>query len=67
MVRAIADGPPMLRSENARLSGWVYADIRGRDLASVVADAQRAVAGSAPLLSMLVTPAAYYLMRRRGP
>jgi Cu(I)/Ag(I) efflux system membrane protein CusA/SilA len=41
---AIADGPPMLRSENARLSGWIYVDIRGRDLASVVNDAQRAVA-----------------------
>jgi copper/silver efflux system protein len=40
---ALADGPPMLRSENARLSGWVYVDIRGRDLGSVVADAQRAV------------------------
>ncbi|WP_198120280.1 efflux RND transporter permease subunit [Massilia rhizosphaerae] len=41
---AIADGPPMLRSENARLSGWVYVDIRGRDLVSVVHDMQRAVA-----------------------
>jgi Cu(I)/Ag(I) efflux system membrane protein CusA/SilA len=40
----ISDGPPMLRSENARLSGWIYVDIRGRDLGSVVADAQRAVA-----------------------
>jgi Cu(I)/Ag(I) efflux system membrane protein CusA/SilA len=39
----ISDGPPMLRSENARLSGWIYVDIRGRDLGSVVADAQRAV------------------------
>jgi copper/silver efflux system protein len=40
---AIVDGPPMLRSENARLSGWVYVDLRGRDLQSVVDDAQRAV------------------------
>jgi Cu(I)/Ag(I) efflux system membrane protein CusA/SilA len=39
----LADGPPMLRSENARLSGWIYVDIRGRDLGSLVADAQRAV------------------------
>jgi copper/silver efflux system protein len=39
----ISDGPPMLRSENARLTGWIYVDIRGRDLGSVVADAQRAV------------------------
>jgi len=40
----IADGPPMLKSENARLSGWVYIDIRGRDLSSAVRDMQRAVA-----------------------
>ncbi|OGA01852.1 MAG: cation transporter [Betaproteobacteria bacterium RIFCSPLOWO2_02_67_12] len=40
----VSDGPPMLRSENARLSGWIYVDIRGRDLGSVVADAQRTVA-----------------------
>jgi Cu(I)/Ag(I) efflux system membrane protein CusA/SilA len=37
-------GPPMLRSENARLSGWVYVDARGRDLVSVVRDLQAAVA-----------------------
>ncbi|MEO8313697.1 MAG: efflux RND transporter permease subunit [Pseudomonadota bacterium] len=40
----IADGPPMLRSENARLSGWVYVDLRGRDLSSAVAAMQVAVA-----------------------
>jgi Cu(I)/Ag(I) efflux system membrane protein CusA/SilA len=40
----IADGPPMLKSENARLSGWVYIDIRGRDLSSAVRAMQRAVA-----------------------
>lgn len=40
---AIVDGPTMLRSENARLSGWVYVDIRGRDLKSAVNDMQRAV------------------------
>ncbi len=39
----IVDGPPMLKSENARLSGWVYVDVRGRDLVSVVRDAQAAV------------------------
>jgi Cu(I)/Ag(I) efflux system membrane protein CusA/SilA len=38
------EGPPMLRSENARLSGWVYVDVRGRDLRSVVNDMQAAVA-----------------------
>jgi Cu(I)/Ag(I) efflux system membrane protein CusA/SilA len=40
----IDDGPPMLKSENARLSGWVYVDVRGRDLTSAVRDMQRAVA-----------------------
>ncbi|MGQ3053273.1 MAG: efflux RND transporter permease subunit [Roseateles sp.] len=39
----VTDGPPMLRSENARLSGWVYVDIRGRDLRSAVQDMQRVV------------------------
>jgi copper/silver efflux system protein len=45
----ITDGPPMLRSENARLSGWVYVDIRGRDLRSAVHDMQQAVAGTVAL------------------
>jgi len=49
----ITDGPPMLRSENARLSGWVYVDIRGRDLKSAVQDMQRAVAAK------VVLPAGY--------
>ena len=40
----VDDGPPMLRSENARLSGWVYVDIRDRDLRSAVQDMQQAVA-----------------------
>jgi len=46
---SIVDGPPMLRSENARLSGWIYVDIRGRDLRSVVGDMQRAVAENVKL------------------
>ena len=40
----IEEGPPMLRSENARLSGWVYVDVRGRDLRSVVHAMQAVVA-----------------------
>ena len=40
---SVVDGPPMLRSENARLSGWVYVDLRGRDLESAVEEMQRAV------------------------
>ncbi|CAN7765843.1 efflux RND transporter permease subunit [Pseudorhodoferax sp. LjRoot39] len=46
---SIGDGPPMLRSENARLSGWVYVDVRGRDLRSVVTDMQAAVAAQVAL------------------
>jgi Cu(I)/Ag(I) efflux system membrane protein CusA/SilA len=41
---SISDGPPMLKSENARPSGWVYVDVRGRDLASVARDLRAAVA-----------------------
>ena len=40
----ISDGPPMLKSENARLSSWVYIDLHGRALSSVVRDMQQAVA-----------------------
>lgn len=40
----VSDGPPMLKSENARLSDWIYVDLRGRDLKSAVEDMQRAVA-----------------------
>lgn len=39
----INDGPPMLKSENARLTGWVYIDVRGRDLSSVVADLRQTI------------------------
>jgi len=41
---AVTDGPPQIRSENARLNGWVYVDISGRDLGSYVAQAQKLVA-----------------------
>ena len=47
----VTDGPPMLRSENARLSGWVYVDIRGRDLRSAVQDMQKVVAEKVVLLA----------------
>ena len=39
----ITEGPDMIRSENARLNGWVFIDIAGRDLGSYVREAQRAV------------------------
>ncbi|NIF48371.1 efflux RND transporter permease subunit [Enterobacter sp. Ap-1006] len=46
---AITEGPPMLKSENARLSNWIYVDLRGRDLKSAVEDMQRAVAAQVKL------------------
>ena len=39
----IVDGPPMLKSENARLNGWTFVDIRGVDLGSYVETAKAAV------------------------
>lgn len=39
----ITDGPPMLKSENARLSNWIYVDLRGRDLKSAVEEMQKVV------------------------
>jgi Cu(I)/Ag(I) efflux system membrane protein CusA/SilA len=39
----VTDGPPQIRSENARLNGWVYVDISGRDLGSYVTQAQKLV------------------------
>lgn len=40
----IADGPPGIKSENARLNGWTLVDIAGRDLGSYVEDAKQRVA-----------------------
>jgi Cu(I)/Ag(I) efflux system membrane protein CusA/SilA len=45
----VADGPPMLKSENARPSGWIYVDLRGRDLRSAVNDMQAAVGAKVKL------------------
>ena len=39
----VIDGPPAIKSENARLNGWTYVDITGRDLGSYVAEAQKVV------------------------
>ncbi len=49
------DGPPMIKTENARPNGWVFVDIDGRDLGSYVVEAQQAVA------DQLVLPAGYSL------
>ncbi|WP_447830298.1 efflux RND transporter permease subunit [Aeromonas salmonicida] len=51
----ISDEAPMLRSENARLNGWVYVDIRDRDIGSFVAQAR------AEVNKKLVLPAGYAL------
>jgi Cu(I)/Ag(I) efflux system membrane protein CusA/SilA len=40
----ITDGPAVIKSENARLNGWVYVTLAGRDLGSWVSTAQQAVA-----------------------
>ncbi|QOV65277.1 efflux RND transporter permease subunit [Kosakonia pseudosacchari] len=40
----VKEGPPMLKSENARLSNWIYVDLRGRDLKSAVDEMQQRVA-----------------------
>ncbi len=39
----IVDGPPMVRSENARLTGWVFVDLAGRDIGGYVAEAQTVI------------------------
>jgi copper/silver efflux system protein len=39
----VSDGPGVIRSENARLNGWIYIDIADVDIGSYVADAQAAV------------------------
>ncbi len=51
----VVDGPPAIKSENARLNGWTYIDIAGRDLGSYVAQAQKVVADGVEL------PAGYAL------
>jgi Cu(I)/Ag(I) efflux system membrane protein CusA/SilA len=49
----IEDGPPGIKSENARLNGWVFVDIDGVDIGSYVVSAQQAVR------EQLVLPAGY--------
>lgn len=49
----IEDGPPGIKSENARINGWVFIDIENLDVGSYVLDAQRIVADN------LVLPAGY--------
>ncbi|TAN26753.1 MAG: efflux RND transporter permease subunit [Rhodanobacter sp.] len=51
----IEDGPPLIKSEAAQLTGWTYVDIAGRDVGSYVAAAQKLVAAKIKL------PAGYSL------
>ena len=39
----IVDGPGLIRSENARLNGWIYVDIEGSDLGAYVVAAKQAI------------------------
>ncbi|QNN25360.1 efflux RND transporter permease subunit [Planctomycetales bacterium ZRK34] len=52
----IHKGPPMIKSENARLTAWVFVDIAGIDVGTYVANAQRAVEAQVEL------PAGYNLI-----
>ncbi|WP_417226162.1 efflux RND transporter permease subunit [Amphritea sp.] len=49
----IEDGPPGIKSENARLNGWTFIDIEGVDIGRYVANAQQVVA------DQLILPAGY--------
>ena len=50
---AVEDGPPGIKSENARLNGWTYIDIEGVDIGTYVETAQAVVA------ERLTLPAGY--------
>ncbi len=39
----VEDGPPAIKSENARLNGWTFIDIEGIDVGSYVVQAQKVV------------------------
>ncbi|HEX7026206.1 MAG TPA: CusA/CzcA family heavy metal efflux RND transporter [Gammaproteobacteria bacterium] len=41
---SVTDGPPMIKTENARLNGWVFVDIAGTDLAGYIERAQQVIA-----------------------
>jgi Cu(I)/Ag(I) efflux system membrane protein CusA/SilA len=45
----VSGGPGLIRSENARLNGWIYVDIEGVDIGNYVQEAQKAVAVSLEL------------------
>lgn len=62
----VVDGPPVIKSENARPSGWLYIDIVDRDLGSYVGEAQQVVATEVklpPNYSLLWSGQYEYLVR----
>ena len=52
----VEDGPPAIKSENARLNGWSYVDIEGIDVGTYVENAQKVVA------EKLVLPSGYSIV-----
>ena len=46
---SVTSGPPMLKSEQGRPTSYVYIDVRGRDLSSVVGDLQEVIAAEVDL------------------
>ncbi len=40
----ITEGPGMIKSEDARLNGWIYIDIQDRDIGSYVTEAKQVIA-----------------------
>ena len=46
---AIKPGAPMIRSENAQRTAWVFVDIAGRDLGGYVKEAKRLIGDEVPL------------------
>ena len=45
----VEDGPPAIKSQNARLNGWTFVDIDGVDVGSYVEDAMKVVADQVEL------------------
>tara|TARA_R110002167_G_scaffold122949_2_gene301692 strand:- start:3275 stop:6403 length:3129 start_codon:yes stop_codon:yes gene_type:complete len=52
----VEDGPPAIKTENARLNGWSYIDIEGIDVGTYVDNAQKVVA------EKLILPAGYSIV-----
>jgi Cu(I)/Ag(I) efflux system membrane protein CusA/SilA len=46
---SVNPGPPMIRSENAQRTAWVFVDIAGRDLGSYIAEARSVIARDVPM------------------